>query len=41
MNDNQLRVGVLLMKLRHGGVVHALISWGQRLHRADNATEGA
>ncbi len=39
MNENQLRVGDLLMKLRHGGVVHALISWGQRLHRAGNATD--
>jgi hypothetical protein len=39
MNENQLQVGDLLMKLRHGGVVHALISWGQRLHRAGNATD--
>ena len=39
MNEDQLRVGDLLMKLRHGGVVHALISWGQRLHRAGNATD--
>ena len=39
MNENQLQVGDLLMKLRNGGVVHALISWGQRLHRAGNATD--
>ena len=39
MNEDQLRIGDLLMKLRHGGVVHTLISWGQRLHRAGNATD--
>ena len=39
MNASELRVGDLLMKLRYGGVVHALISWGQRLHRAGNATD--
>ncbi len=39
MNENQLRFGDVLMKLRYGGLVHSLISWGQRFHRAGNATD--
>lgn len=39
MRENELQTGDLLMKLRYGGIVHGLISWGQRLHRAGNATD--
>lgn len=39
MNENELAVGDILMKLKYGGFVHGLISWGQRFHRAGNATD--
>ena len=34
-----LQVGDILMKLYYGGAVHGLIAWGQRFHKAGNATD--
>lgn len=39
MNQNDLAVGDVLMKLHFGGAVHNVIAWGQRLHKAGNATD--
>ncbi len=40
MRESDLQVGDLLMKLRYASTfTHALISWGQRLHQAGNATD--
>lgn len=39
MQDRDLQVGDILLKLYYGGIVHGLIAWGQRFHKAGNATD--